>query len=259
MELSYVKQWQSTGKRLAHGFADQLDDKAMRCAYSKYFYALYLFDGDNGTGPVPLSALKFSIKRLNKRRGEVSNLTLKETLGQFLTACTIMFDSETSRQEALKILQSQKMLPTAVDVLGSKVGTRFEAERYEEKLSRRFKKPRIDFNWWQDWNWKIMAIGEWFEELKENEWGDKVGNALMILLAIGGVIFNIMVFVEDGIFWGIAAVIGTLAIGYYLVAIVYIVGQFVTNVLLGALKWIFYNIYTLLLFVAAMTAYIICA
>lgn len=257
MELSYLKQWQSTGKRLAQGFADQLDDKAMRCAYSKYFYALYLFDGDNGTGPVPLPALKYSIRQLNKRRGEVSNLALKETLGQFLTACTIMFDSETSREEALTLLQSKKMLPTAVEVLGSKVGTRFEAERYEEKLRHRFKKQRVDFNWWQEWNWKIMAVGEWFEELRERELGEKIGVILAILMAIGIAIFDISIFVKHGIIWGIVATFFSLGIGYYLVGILFIVGRVVTNALLLCLKWIFFNIYTLLVFIAAMAAYII--
>lgn len=257
MELSYLKQWQSTGKRLAQGFADQLDDKAMSCAYSKYFYALYLFGGDNGTGPVPLSALKYSIRRLNKRRGDVSNLTLKETLGQFLTACTIMFDSETSRNEALELLQSKKMLPTAVDVLGSKVGTRFEAERYEEKLSHRFNISRVDFNWWQEWNWKIMAVGEWFEELRERELGEKIGTVFAILMAIGVVIFDISTFVEHGVIWGIIATFFSLGIGYYLVGILFVVGRVVTNVSLWCLKWIFFNIYTLLVFIVVAAALII--
>lgn len=257
MNIEHVQKWSAAGKRIAEGFADQLNDKANNCDYSKYFYALYLFDGDNGTGPVPLPVLKYSIRQLTRRKGSVSNLALKELLGQFLATSSVMFDNEVSRHEAVQLLQSKSLQPTAVEVLGEKVGAHFDADRYEEQLKDRFKGSRLDMSWVQRLNWNVAALGEWFGENAFDSIGVGIGFTVSGLFVLGIVIGVIQTFINDSWWAGILLAILGAFIGYYGALILFYISFVVAGVVSKILRVICFNLYTLLLTIIGVTTWIV--
>ncbi len=247
MQTEQAKAWNKTGMQIARGYADKLDDFTNNCAYSKYFYALLLFDGDNGTGAIPLAHLKYSLDRLAKRRVSISSKSpLKQLLGDFLSYCTLMFKDEGSLQDARDTLISNKLLPSAVDVLGTKVGAAFVAGRYDEIVGERMGKSWDDeLNIFQKINWRIMAIGEWFAEQREN-----ASNAVALIGAVLGILFFIVAVIGAWINEGLIIAIIT---GIILGVILYYVGMIAlgliiiaTRIIFTVLRYVFYNIYTLI-------------
>lgn len=246
MELNQAKAWNHTGLQIARGYADKLDEVTNNCAYSKYFYTLLLFDGDNGTGAIPLQHLKYAIEKLARKRVNISSSSpLKQLLGDFLSYCTIMFKDERSLEDARQTLLSNNLLPSAVSVLGTKVGAEFIAGRYDDVVGKRMGMEWSDkLNQFQKINWRIMALGEWFAEQRENAAsavaliGAVIGIALVLFAVIGTL-------VSQGIF---AAILVALVLGvaiYYggMIALGLLV--IVTKIVFTVLRYVFYNIYTL--------------
>ena len=247
MQIEQAKQWNKAGMEIARGYADKLDDITNNCAYSKYFYLLLLFDGDNGTGAIPLPYLKYSMDRLAKRRVSISSKSpLKQLLGDFLSYCTLMFSSESSLADARDTLKSNNLLPSAVDVLGTKVGAEFVSGRYDEVVSERMGKEwSDDLNFFDKFNWRVMAIGEWFGEQREN-----ASNAVMLIAAVLGILFFILTvvgtWINEGFFWALigGAILGVI---YYYVGLIALgLLMIVTRIVFTVLRYVFYNVYTLI-------------
>lgn len=256
MQLDQAKAWNKSGMQIARGYADKLDDITNNCAYSKYFYLLLLFDGDNGTGAIPLSHLKYSMDRLSKRRVSISsNSPLKQLLGDFLSYCTLMFNDQKSLDDARTTLTSNKLLPSAVDILGTKVGAEFVAGRYDEIISERMGKVwSDDMNSFEKLNWRIMALGEWFGEQREN-----ASNAVALIGAILGIGFFILAVISTLIGQGI---IEAILVGIVLGVIIYYGGMIalglliiITRIIFTILRYIFYNIYTLGIVILLLIVY----
>lgn len=246
MQIDQARAWNKAGKDIAKGYADKLDDITNNCAYSKYFYTLLMFDGDNGTGPIPLSHLKYAMDRLSKRRVSISSKSpLKQLLGDFLSYCTLMFSSESSLADAKKILIDNNLMPTAVEILGTKVGAEFVAGRYDEVVSERMGKAWDEsMSAFEKCNWRIMALGEWFGEQREN-----ASNAVALIGAIIGILFFVIAVIAALINEGIIIAIIT---GVVLGVILYYGGLLalgiliiLTKIIFTLLRWAFYNIYTL--------------
>ena len=248
MQIDQAKAWNKTGMEIARGYADKLNDITNNCAYSKYFYLLLMFDGDNGTGAVSVPLLKYSMDRLAKRRVSISSSSpLKQLLGDFLSYCTLMFSSEESLNDARQTLVDNKLLPSAKDVLGTKVGVSFVAGRYDEVISQ-----RIGVEWSDDLkpfvklNWRIMAVGEWFGEQKENA-SNAVALIGIIIAAIFFLVTVIGTYVGEGLIWSIiaAVILGTIIyyVGFFALGLLILLTQLIFTVL----RYIFYNIWTLIL------------
>lgn len=247
MQLEQAKKWNKTGMQIARGYADKLDDITNDCAYSKYFYILLLFDGDNGTGAIPLPHLKYAMDRLAKRRVSISSQSpLKQLLGDFLSYCTIMFSNESTLKEARDTLISNRLLPSAVDVLGTKVGAAFVAGRYDEIVGKRMGKSWDEgLNSFQKVNWRVMALGEWFAEQREN-----ASNAVALIGTLLGVGFFILTvifaLVNEGVFAAVIAAVILGVIYYYLGMITLGLLIIITKITFTLLRYVFYNIYTLI-------------
>ena len=247
MQIEQAKNWNKTGMQIARGYADRLDDNTNNCAYSKYFYLLLLFDGDNGTGAIPLSHLKYSIDRLAKRRVSISSHSpLKQLLGDFLSYCTLMFDSENSLNDARDTLKGNRLLPSAVEVLGTQVGAEFVASRYDEVVSQRLGVEWSDkLNFFTKLNWHVMAIGEWFDEKREKAADAMIGISLVLGILLF-VITVISTWVEQGFFWGIVSAVILGVIYYFVGTIAVVVLSWMTHLIFWILRYVFYNIFTLL-------------
>lgn len=249
MDIEHFKQWKEAGSRIAQGFADKLDDGAAGIEYSKYFYLLYLFDGDNGTGAVSLNVLQYSMNQLRRRRSSISSSSpLKELLGTFLSYSTLMFNDESARNDAYETLKREKLMPTAVDVLGEKVGSKFVSERYDEKIGERLKTTRDRLGWWGKLNWRVMALGEWFEENNAAASGF-IGLLACLPLVCSLLWWVIKTFTGEGAFWGILCLLFSSFVGYYGCIIIFTVSAFITIAVFWVLRMIFYNLYTLILFI----------
>lgn len=248
MDSAHVRQWQETGNRIAKGFSDKLDDKAAGISYSKYFYVLYLFDGENGVGPVSVDVLQYAMRQLARRRASISSSSpLKELLGTYLSLCTMFFQNEQTRQQAALALKQASMLPNAVDVLGEKMGNRFVGERYDEKVSERMHRSKDALNLWQRTNWFIMSLGEWFQErLDSGNTVAAIGALACSPLVIGLVYWVFSTFSENGAIWGILSFIVALIAGYWGCIIIFFIAAFISAAVLWVLRFVFYNIYTFL-------------
>lgn len=248
MQIEQAKAWNKAGMEIARGYADKLNDITNNCAYSKYFYLLLMFDGNNGTGAVALPLLKYSMDRLSKRRVSISSGSpLKQLLGDFLSYCTLMFSSEEALSDARKTLLDNKLLPSATDVLGMKVGTAFVAGRYDEVIAQRMGMEWSDnLKPFQKLNWRIMAIGEWFGEKRE----DASNTAVLIgiiVAAIFCVVTVIGTLIGEGIFWAIVAAVILGVIIYYVGFIALGLLMILTRLIFTILRYVFYNIWTLIL------------
>lgn len=248
MQIDQAKAWNKAGMEIARGYADKLNDITNNCAYSKYFYLLLMFDGDNGTGAIALPMLRYSMDRLAKRRVSISSSSpLKQLLGDFLSYCTLMFNSEESLSDARQTLLENKLLPSATDVLGTKVGAAFVAGRYDEVIAQRMGVEWSDnLKPFQKLNWRIMAIGEWFGEQKEN-----ASNAVALIGVIVAAIFFLVTvigtFVGQGLIWAIVAAVILGAIIYYIGFFALGLLVLLTQLIFTVLRYVFYNIWTLIL------------
>lgn len=249
MDLEHAKRWKETGSRIAQGFADKLDDGAAGIEYSKYFYLIYLFDGDNGTGAVPVNVLQYSMKQLTRRRSSISSSSpLKELLGTFLSYSTLMFNNESARNDAYETLKREKLMPTAVDVLGEKVGSKFVSERYDEKIGERLKTTRDRLGWWGKLNWRVMALGEWFGENKDIA-GAIIGILACLPLVCSLLMWVFKTFTNEGWGWGLLCLWFCGIVGYYGCGIILGLSVLITKAVFWVLRLIFYNLYTLILFI----------
>jgi hypothetical protein len=248
MDSAHARQWLETGNRIAKGFSDKLDDRAAGISYSKYFYVLYLFDGDNGVGPVSIDVLQYAMRQLTRRRASISSSSpLKELLGTYLSLCTMFFQNEQTRQDAAQTLKQARMIPSAVEVLGEKMGNRFVGERYDEKVSERMHLSKDALNLWQRANWLIMSLGEWFKErLDSGNAVSAIGMLACSPLVISLVVWVFSTFSDHGMFWGILSLIAALVAGYWGCIIIFFIAAFISAAVLWVLRYVFYNIYTFL-------------
>ncbi len=245
MEKSYVTQWHDVGHKICAGFSDRLDDHATGINYSLYFHAVYFFDGDNGTGPVPDNVINFCLQVLSKRRSSISSSNpLKNLLGEFISISSIIFATQQTRKEALQMMKKEKLLPNVVKELGNNAA--FVEERYDETIKERIGAPKDKINAWQRLNWKVMAIGEWINDKRE------AASLIFTFLAgatvaIPAIIGVVTTFINEGIFWGILALVIIGFLGYWGTIIAAFIGSIFCNIIMYVLRLIFYNIYTLIL------------
>lgn len=103
-------------------------------------------------------------------------------------------------------------------------------------------------NWWQRLNYRVQDFGDWYDD-HYGTWGEWVLYAALILGVVGLIISVVGTFISQGILSGIlAAVVACIAgvVGYFGIMILYALLCFV----LYAIRFIFLNIYTLLLTLA---------
>ena len=166
-----------------------------------------------------------------------------------------MFNDQKSLDDARTTLTSNKLLPSAVDILGTKVGAEFVAGRYDEIISERMGKVwSDDMNSFEKLNWRIMALGEWFGEQREN-----ASNAVALIGAILGIGFFILAVISTLIGQGI---IEAILVGIVLGVIIYYGGVIalglliiITRIIFTILRYIFYNIYTLGIVILLLIVY----
>ena len=94
----------------------------------------------------------------------------------------------------------------------------------------------------------VANIGYWFEEKGED--ASVVVSIIIAAIPVIGILIGIIkVFVEEGIFWGILSAIFGGGLACTIAYVVFLAGAFITNVLFKILRYIFYNLYVLLLFI----------
>ena len=139
------------------------------------------------------------------------------------------------------------MIPSAVEVLGEKMGNRFVGERYDEKVSERMHLSKDALNLWQRANWLIMSLGEWFKErLDSGNAVSAIGMLACSPLVISLVVWVFSTFSDHGMFWGILSLIAALVAGYWGCIIIFFIAAFISAAVLWVLRYVFYNIYTFL-------------
>ncbi len=102
-----------------------------------------------------------------------------------------------------------------------------------------------DLNFFDKFNWRVMAIGEWFGEQREN-----ASNAVMLIAAVLGILFFILTvvgtWINEGFFWALigGAILGVI---YYYVGLIALgLLMIVTRIVFTVLRYVFYNVYTLI-------------
>ncbi|WP_288361189.1 SH3 domain-containing protein [uncultured Bacteroides sp.] len=103
-------------------------------------------------------------------------------------------------------------------------------------------------NWWEGLNNGVANFGNWLNENAEN-----ATTAIMGIAGIGAIVGLIIwvlgVFSSDGFIFGVLSIFGACFIGYIAFAIIGIASYILGLILLGV-RYIFWNIYTLLIAIA---------
>ena len=102
------------------------------------------------------------------------------------------------------------------------------------------------YNWWERLNDWVADIGDWIADRIEDI-TDWVTVAASVITVIALAIWVIMSFVNGGVFDGVLCIIGAFIIGYIVFAIIGLLSTVLGYVLLG-IRFIFWNIYSLLAF-----------
>lgn len=100
-------------------------------------------------------------------------------------------------------------------------------------------------SWWSRLNNFVINIGNWFADNAE-DFTERLVGILGILAIIGLGIWVIGVFAGQGILMGILSIFGACLIGYGIFIAIGIFG-WILGILLLALRYIFWNIYSLLI------------
>lgn len=258
MQTEQARKWYESGMAIANGYADKLDDKINDRAYSEYFYTLLFFAGDNGTGPVSPALLKYAQDILSKRRVNISSSSpLKELLGTFISISAVMFANEKMRDDACQTLQANGWMPNVADVLGKRIGLHFVSGRYDEKVSKRMHvDSRSALNAFQQLNWKVMTIGEWFYEQRENAEVFVSGSVFVI----SGLIFLVAMFSMISQMGWLGGIVSTVILGvvqYYATGLSILLFSFLAKFIFLVMCFVFRNIWTLM-FTIGLTIYHLC-
>ena len=107
---------------------------------------------------------------------------------------------------------------------------------------------RSNANWWQRLNYRVQDFGDWYDD-HYGTWAEWILYGALILGLIGLIIAVVATFITQGILEGIlAGVIALISglIGYFIVFILY----FLLSIVLYAIRFVFLNIYTLLITLA---------
>lgn len=230
-----VINWYSIGMSLVK-VADDLDKVNTYKNWSTYFYTLFLFEGNDEYDSVSLDLLKQSIKQLKKCESSLYFYpNTKQLLNSFLSLSVIMFDTEKTKETAKNLLKEQNLLPNAVKVLKNKI-----KKETNDNKSFSFSKG------WNRINDSVENIGDFIEE-----WSDTISLVISVIVtgvpAIAILVGIINVFIDEGVIWGIIAAIFGIGIGYYVVLFLLGISALISKFVLKALRWIFLNLYVLLI------------
>lgn len=104
---------------------------------------------------------------------------------------------------------------------------------------------RSTLSLWTRINYWVEDVGDWFEDMMDSASDSSLWTIIIGIIAAIGVIIG--AFNTGSLFWGIVVVVIGFGIGVYVVSIGGIVVGLIARIILGALRYIFYNIYTLLI------------
>ncbi len=275
VDNNLMRTWYDSGNKVATVYYDKLNDKANGVDYGKYFDTIYLFETNyrypeattEQNAFVQTNLINYCSERLKKRLRSFPASDAKISLGEFIASTERLFDYKNypNYPETVDTLRKNKFVPDTASVAEKRgmLENAFVASRYDAELGSRFGHKYADLSTWKQLNWKVSAFGEWFSNLSDLSFVDLgiyLGATYAVVGIIGLVIWVIHSFIAEGVLEGIftgilAGILG--AIGYYVFYIVIFVGGALLKLLLLAIRYMFYNIYTLLGSLAAIAAYLI--
>ena len=98
---------------------------------------------------------------------------------------------------------------------------------------------------WSRWNDKVKYIGEWIDDNRDRIADSDVWSVICGIL--GALILLLAAIETKSLLWGGIVFFIGIGIGYYLVPLAAIPISFVVNIFLRLVKYVFYNIYTLII------------